>query len=119
MVNEWLASLFRRLQMRRRMTPVTDIPIDATLQSPEPDPPQFEVNIAENVDFQVRGLEIDGSIRLDPISLKNPVSAAENTDKLSLTEDPKFFEPEGAEENMESFAQECWMICITVIHCPD
>ena len=50
---------FRRLQMQRRMTPVTDMPTSATLQSPEPDPPQFETNLTENDDF--RGLEINAS----------------------------------------------------------
>jgi len=94
---------FRRLQMRRRMTPVTELP---TQQSPGPaDPPQFNPTIAGNV---VRGPEIEASTRLDPSTLENPVSASEITDhdKASPTEDLNIIqvEPEGAEDNVESLA---------------
>ena len=93
---------FRRLQIRRRMTPVTDLP---TLQSTAVSPPSEPKIMAENVDLSPQA-EIGTSIQLDPTP-ENPlaVSASENTDKLSLTEDPNFIEPRGiAEENVESLA---------------
>jgi hypothetical protein len=92
---------FRRLQMRRRMTPISESDLP-TQQSPaDPSPPQLEPSIAESVDFNSK---ISSPRRLDPSTLQveNPiqVSAAtgsdENTDKLSLTEDSNFIEPEGA-----------------------
>jgi hypothetical protein len=89
---------FRRLQTRRRMTPVTELP---TPQSPGPaDLPQFETTvITENVDLLVHSPAIGASIQSDP-TLKNPVSA--------LTEDPNLepsiTEPEDDEENVESLA---------------
>ena len=81
------------------MTPVTDLPTPQSLGREELS--QFEATIiTENVDLPVHGPEIGASIRLDS-TLENPVSAAKNGDKLSLTED----EPEGAEEeNVESLA---------------
>ena len=90
---------FRRLQMRRRMTPVTDLPT-GTPQSPGPaNPPQFEAAIiTEDVDLP--GPEIGASILVHPTL----DSAAENTNKLPLTEDTSFIEPEDAEENVESLA---------------
>ena len=83
--------------MQRRMTPITDL---TTLQSPA-DPPQFEPSIAESLNL---GSEI-GTPQFNP-NLNNPVSAAENTEKLSLTEDPNFIDPEETAEemNIESFA---------------
>lgn len=83
---------FRRLQMWRRMTPVTDLP---TQQSPTPAEPstlQFETNVDNGT-----------STRLDS-TLENPKSAAEKTDTQTLTEDPQFMEFEASEENIENLA---------------
>lgn len=55
--------------------------------------------IMENNDL-LPGPEIGASIQIDP-TLK---SAAESTNKLSLTKDTSFIEPEGAEEEVESLA---------------
>ena len=87
--------------MRKRMTPTTDLSTESTLQSP-PDHPQFEApitTIAESVESEM-GAPQDSN-RLDT-SLEKP----ENTDKLSLTEDPNFVESDGTAEevNVESLA---------------
>jgi hypothetical protein len=91
---------FRRLQMRRRMTPVTDLP------TPGPaDLPTFEATVITESDVHGAQAEIgaQASIRLDS-TIENTVSADEDTDKLLRTEDPNFSEPEGAEEDVESLA---------------
>ena len=95
------------------MTPVTD---PTTLQSPA-DPPQFKPSvITESVDLNSKIGAPQASIRLDP-TLKNPVSAAEHTDKLSLTEDLNSIEPEGTDEgmNIKSLAG----MLNDLKHCPD
>jgi hypothetical protein len=92
---------FRRLQMRRRMTPTTDLSTESTQQSPA-DPSQFEPPIIESVDLasasESETAQIGApqdSIRLGPSTLENPVSA--------LTEDPNFIEDGIDEEkNVES-----------------
>src|ERR1700679_484698 len=75
------------------MTPITDLP---TLQSPV-EPPQFEIRVG-TPHAQV-------STQSD-LTIEKPVSAAKNTDKLSLTEDSNIIEPEGTAEetNIESLA---------------
>lgn len=86
---------FRRLQMRRRMTPVTDPPTPGLA-----DLPPFEMTVvAENaVGGQAEIGSSNGSI------LENTVSGDENGDELLLTEDPNFTEPEDAEESVEGLA---------------
>ena len=88
---------FRRLQIRRRMTPVTDLPT----QQSSADTPRFEPSIiTENVNLNSEIGAPESTIRLDP-TVENPVSAAENTDKLSLTEDSNFIESEEIVEGMK------------------
>jgi hypothetical protein len=88
---------FRRLQTRRRMTPVKDLP------SADHEPSIF----SESVDLGSEIGTAQGSIRVqsDP-TLEITMSAAKNTENLSLTEDPNLIDPKGTAEegNIESLA---------------
>jgi hypothetical protein len=64
------------------------------------DLPPFETRV---VTENVVGTQAEISASISS-TVENPVSGDNNTANLSLTEDPYFNEPEGAEENVESFA---------------